>query len=47
MTVVSRVGVAGLEQLRDQFSWLADRGIDVTVRHGRGPSPLGEPAAHP
>ena len=47
MTVVSRVGVAGLEQLRNQFSWLADRGINVTVRHGRGPSPLGEPAAHP
>ena len=47
MTVVSRVGVAGLAQLRDQFSWLADRGIDVTVRRGRGPSPLGEPPAHP
>jgi len=47
MTVVSRVSVAGMARLRDQFSWLADRGIDVTVHHGRGPSPLGEPALHP
>ncbi len=47
LTVVSRVGGAGLEQLRDQFSWLADRGIWVTVHHGRGPSPLGHPLPPP
>ena len=47
MTVVSRVSDAGMAQLRDRFSWLADRGIDVTVHHGRGPSPLGEPTLHP
>ena len=47
LTVVSRVGEAGLAHLRDQFSWLADRGIDVTVHHGRGPSPLGEPLPPP
>ena len=47
LTVVSRVGGAGLAQLRDQFSWLADRGIWVTVHHGRGPSPLGHPLPPP
>jgi len=47
VTVVSRLGAAELAQLREQFSCLAGRGIDVTVHHGRGPSPLGEPGAHP
>ena len=47
VTVVSRVDAAGLAQLREHFSSLAGRGIDVTVHQGRGPSPLGEPAAHP
>ena len=47
LTVVSKIGGAGMAQVRDQFTWLADRGIDVTVHHGRGPSPLGEPFAPP
>src|SRR5438552_8038811 len=40
ITVPTNVGDAGLAELREQFTWLADRGVRVSVRRD------GQPRAH-
>src|SRR5207247_10766219 len=40
ITVPTNVGDAGLAELREQFTWLADRGVGVIVRRDGQPRAL-------
>ena len=47
VAVPSTVSDAGLARLQDQFAWLVDRGVQVSIRRDHHLGPLGQRAARP
>ena len=47
VAVPSTVSDAGLAQLQDEFAWLGDRGVQVSIRRDHHLGPLGQLATRP
>jgi acyl carrier protein len=47
VAVAANVTDAGLAQLQDEFAWLGDRGVQVSIRRDQHLGPLGQRAARP
>ena len=47
VAVAAHVSDAGLAQLQDEFAWLGDRGVQVSIRRDQHLGPLGQRAARP